>query len=784
MESYLDRRGIDAALLARPTRELLRRPLLAHMFVETGSTEIPEQAREVFLNYWGKLSPFEQGAVADLAVRLFRGELVYPIPAGKVENRDLQSLAEAGRWIRLDGERVQFLHDLLLTWAVAEGLRRSGLTEEDLEALHGSGFICKHVAEPRREILRHLGGLPAGLLWLLCRDREFDDAARILAAFNAHGYLNRHTRDQLDGLGHELLPAIERRLRMEDAKGNAPVAFGELVESYDDDEVGRWAVEVLGHPHPLVDELAARVLIRLPARQAMDALWSRVIQAETNNQRQTPREALLAAVALWPTWLGERLDEGALTTRQAISLLSGLKDEPGEWVWRHIKLRLFVAAETSDQGVLARAVATFRDREELDRIEGWLIGGQPSRLLMLQGLRALTVMDPPQALQRVEHLAGLDRGGRRPDPLDARHGPARTCGRAAGESLQLPTRPRWTGRSWCGPCPKSLSQQASLKGSSMPSIEELSVEGHEDRLASVLIRAVGSVCTWPLLDAAARRKGTPLEEKLWKMAQKEHRPNTTAANPSYEGVRALLLAIGGVGASRVMELELGGRGWNALRGGDAAAFSSEAVVQLVREFALGRRGAESHLFQDAAMVLARLGRADDVIDALLAVGPDLAGDSLLFELLTTPVSDAAYAHALEAARSTDEESASAGRIALALSRRPEAVQWLLAAPAEAQKLRWCHAYALRQLAQVDELRKLFIDALGDPVFRPRAVDALWNAGRETDGLLARHLLGARPGRPSMTSSSCGACNTRLTESLATVVGVVLNNGAMTWAPRR
>ena len=340
LDTLLKRHEHRWAALPGDLKRLLRKPVLAGLFLDLGVSSFenaPQSEYEIFEAFWDRIdkkcSVGDKGIVIALADCAVQGS-GYRLPRVKwptiaLDNKSLAALEAAGWLICSEHGEVEFSHDRLLNWAVAQSICRRFLnnqvTVDGLFALITGGEDGDGV-----DTLQRFGYVPMDTLWLL----SADDSRRLVLgqlvekmeshrAFGGEGR-SLYTR-LLPTLGQRAAPVLLQRLRtiIESSDGDYRVGligegFTTLAKRESVDI--RPAIEsLLRSPSWDAQSVAVAMLRVAPDPGYMDRLWElhqqRLHAREHNADRRVERgyratfAALRAGVARCPDWLRGRIVE-------------------------------------------------------------------------------------------------------------------------------------------------------------------------------------------------------------------------------------------------------------------------------------------------------------------------------------------------------------------------------------------------------------------------------------------------------------------------------------------
>ena len=297
---------------------------------------------------------------------------------------------EAAGWLRC-GEHgeVEFAHDRLLNWAVAQSLSRK-FSHGHLSVDQLFERMTNESEEEGANSLTRYGYVPMDVLWLLSEDDPSQAALGRLVgrmdedrAFGGEGR-TLYTK-LLPTLGQRAVPILLQRL--DSIAGGSP----------DDYRVGligdafvalapRESVDVRSDIESLLrsqswdrQSVAVKALVKVPDPRHLDRLW------EVHQQRrdaignapgrrfqrghEATFSALRAGVARRPEWLRDRILKAHAGTEPVFELgflLSGLDHPEADRIWQEVRDVLMEKIGKSNPRSLIHCIARFGDCEKKD----------------------------------------------------------------------------------------------------------------------------------------------------------------------------------------------------------------------------------------------------------------------------------------------------------------------------------------------------------------------------------------------------------------------------------
>ena len=430
LDTLLKEFGHRWADLPGDLKRLLRKPVLAGLFLDLGVSSFqnaPQSEYEIFQAFWDRIdekcSVGDKGIVTALADCAVEGAR-YPLPREHwptiaLDNKSLAALESAGWLTFSEHGEVEFSHDRLLNWAVAQSICRrflnNQLTVDGLFALMTGGEDGDGA-----DTLQRFGYVPMDTLWLLSADDSRRSVlGQLVERMERHGAFGGEGRSLytrlLPTLGQRAVPVLLQRLRtiIEGSDGDYRVGligegFTALAKRESVDV--RPAIEsLLRSPSWDAQSVAVAMLKVAPDPEPMDRLWElhqqRLYAREHNADHRIERgyqatfAALRAAVARCPDWLRGRIVE-ADPTREQVSdlgyLLSGLDGPDAAAIWRDLRDVLMEKVPGNNPRCLLHCIARFSDREKKDFVVEHL--SHHGDVVSAVAMGALAVLDPGEAI--------------------------------------------------------------------------------------------------------------------------------------------------------------------------------------------------------------------------------------------------------------------------------------------------------------------------------------------------------------------------------------------------
>ena len=198
LDTLLKKFGQRWADLPGDLKRLLRKPVLAGLFLDLGVSSFqnaPQSEYEIFETFWNRIDEKcrvgDKGIVAALADCAVEG-VRYPLsrkdwPTIALDNKSLAALESAGWLTCSEHGDVEFSHDRLLNWAVAQSICRKFLNN----TLTVDGLFALMTGEEdgdSADTVRRLGYVPMDTLWLLSEhDSGRSALGQIVEKMESHG---------------------------------------------------------------------------------------------------------------------------------------------------------------------------------------------------------------------------------------------------------------------------------------------------------------------------------------------------------------------------------------------------------------------------------------------------------------------------------------------------------------------------------------------------------------------------------------------------------------------
>lgn len=437
-QEHLRRSGHDWGRLPSDVREILKRPLLARLFVDIAAEGhwLPTHEYELFEKFWLRIRearnqadhPGDSAWMRRLAGTVLDESLQYPWPQSSLVDLgmlvEVQVRLESIGWLRrLDGDRVEIWHDRVLNWAVAEELvaRRENetLSSQDLKEV-----VANLWGTSERRCGRYLGYVPLDVLWIIGNPSHVlrEELPSLIEALEEsaenHNYLEHLYGKSLPTLGERVIDGIVERVRSApkgDANRYPHLAANAIVKIGlgNKEAAAQCGRELISDPDKDLQQVGMEVLATAPDPSTLDRLWELHQGLCTDKGSEDfgswwPKydrsfTALRSVVKQNPEWLKNQVDTAdpkQAPVHELVYLLASLEGEAGRRIWREKKEVLFAKVPPNKLRCLARCIEHFRDDSEVERLEDWLKISED--LLAPTALMALSRIDPQRALNGLQ----------------------------------------------------------------------------------------------------------------------------------------------------------------------------------------------------------------------------------------------------------------------------------------------------------------------------------------------------------------------------------------------
>ena len=650
--------------LPEELKRLLRKPVLAGLFLDLGVSSFenaPQSEYEIFQAFWDRIeekcSVGDKGIVTALADCAVEGAR-YPLPREhwstiSLDIKRLTALESAGWLTCSEHGEVEFSHDRLLNWAVAQWLCRRFLNSE-LSVDRLFALMTGAEEEDGADRLRRFGYVPMDTLWQLSTEAAGRSALGQLVermeghqAFGGEGP-SLYTR-LLPTLGQRAVPVLLQRLGtiIENSDGDYRVGLiGEgftTLAKRESVDVGP-AIEWLLQSSSWDAQSVAVAMLRVaPDSKHMDRLWElhqqRLHAREHNADRGVERgyqatfAALRAGVACSPDWLRVRINQADPAREQVPELgflLSGLDGPEADSIWREVRDELMERVPSNNPRCLLHCIARFSDYEKKSFVVEHL--SHQGDVVSAVAMVALAVLDPTEAIGRITHVDNEQRFFRSEwlplllkTDFERTRAQLRELAEAGSEGQHLI-------EDYFEKRPADLDGRTLdlvLRTREKQFREHLDEITTEDRPWPLFpLRFLGRMCRPCILRRLNDEAGGALETAIVELACSRLRSNSSAQDHILEAARLVLVLIGGNGLVDLINRELesehfwvrhGGLNWARVRGNGRTI---ELLAEIARRpLPSDANGEPDHYarqeFHYAMVTLAVLG-ADEILVEIMS----------------------------------------------------------------------------------------------------------------------------------------------------------------------
>ena len=666
LDALLKRFGQRWSELPGDLKRLLRKPVLAGLYLDLGVSSFrnaPQSEYEIFQAFWDRIeekcSAGDKGIVIALADRAVEGA-GYPLPRKHwptigLDKQSATALEAAGWLTCSEHGEVEFSHDRLLNWAVAQSLCR-GFLNGRLSVDRLFALMTGEADGDETDTLGRFGYVPMDTLWLLwAEDSGRSALGQLVEKMEGHRAFGGEGRSLytrlLPTLGQRAAPILLQRLEtiIENTDGDYRVGligegFAALARQESVDV--RAVIESLLLSQSWDAQSVAVMMLRaVPDSRHMDRLWelhqqrlhAREHNADSRVERghQATFAALRAGVARFPDWLRGRILNADPAREQLPDLgylLSSLDGPEADSIWRDVRDELMEKVPSNNPRCLLQCIARFSDREKKSFVvehlshHGDLVGGV--------AMVALAVIDPGEAIGRIGHANdGQYLLGSEWLPLLLKRDPERT-GAQLRKLARADTARRHLIEDYFGRRPADLDDKTldlvlhTREAQFREHLNEITTKDLPWPLFP--LRFLGRMCRPCILRRLNDEAGGEFEAAIVELARSRLHGNSRVQDCTLEAARLALVLIGGSGFTDLVNYELesehfwvrhGGLNWARVRG-------NERTVELLA--AIARRPAPRASIgepdQDAEM---------EHYQAMVALAV-LGADKILVEILTSP----------------------------------------------------------------------------------------------------------------------------------------------------
>ena len=648
-------------------KRLLRKPVLAGLFLglEVSSFQnAPQSEYEIFEAFWDRIdekcSAGDKGIVVALADRAVKGA-GYSLPREHWQTigLDKQSVAalEAAGWLTSSEHGdVEFSHDRLLNWAVAQSLCR-GFLNGRLSVDQLFALMTGEADGDETDTLGRFGYVPMDTLWLLWTEDSGRSAlGQLVEKMEAHRTFGGEGRSLytrlLPTLGKRAVPVLLQRLETIIENTDGDYRVGLIAEGFatlarrESVEVRPAIESLLRSPSWDAQSVAVAMLRAAPDPQHLDRLWElhqqRLHAREHNSDRrvelgyQATFAALRVGVSRCPDWLRVRILEADPTGEQVTDLgylLAGLDGPEADAIWREVRDVLMNMVPSNNPRCLLQCIARFSDHEKKSFVVEHLShhGDVVSGVAMV----ALAVLDPEEAIHRIGRVDDGQRFFRSEWlPLLLKTDSERTRAQLR-ELARVDSKGQHLIEDYFEKKP------ADLDGETLDLVLRTREREFQENMDAITtkdlpwplfpLRFLGRMCRVCTLRRLNDEAGGTLEAAILKLACSRLRGNSGFLDHILEAARLALLLIGGSGFVDLVNRELGsehfwvrhgGLNWARVRGNERTVELLAAIAR--RTIPRDVNGEPDHdarqEFHHATVALAVLGADETLVEILSSPG--------------------------------------------------------------------------------------------------------------------------------------------------------------------
>jgi len=433
LDRLLRRRGRRWADLAPDQKRLLRKPVLAGLFLELQYDDIlraPHGEYEIFDRFWERITANgatgDEGMLMALALRELDGG-AYPLPRPQWIDIGLDGAAAsrlvAAGWLRVNEDgSAEFTHDRLLNWAAAKSLvnefRRRRILPDELSAR-----LLQTVSTTRDNRLRSLTYVPMDALWMLSAE-EANEA--VLDTIIAHfedtrdfgSYGDQLYNHLLPTLGQRAVPLLTQRMRGIPGDSNASYRFSLIAKAFaalaiqDGVDLSGVVPRLLRGQSPDQHRVALAVLTAAPDPRHLDRVWE-IHKGHANaldddregrfpDLYQNSFQAISSMIAMEPDWLRHRILNANSTSDPVHELayqLSALDHPDATSIWEETGDTLIASVPVHKSRSVINCIGRFADQRKKDYVIAQLANS--ANMASGVALSVLAALDPLVAIDQL-----------------------------------------------------------------------------------------------------------------------------------------------------------------------------------------------------------------------------------------------------------------------------------------------------------------------------------------------------------------------------------------------
>ncbi len=734
LREYLARQGRSWANTPPDIRDLIRRPVLAKLYVELAGNERPDwaprQEYELMEAAWRRIRNHTQGEPQDfgilqrLADYVLQEHPIYPwlphlLSQLAITPDTLRRLVRSG-WLReLEGGAFQVWHDRLLCWAVAQSIAsRKHSGELTIEAVQN---LLRSIDARQDGWKFQLAYVPLDVLWLLTDpslpNNNKAESWRLLSILEPpNGYDFRNNilyQKLLPTLGERIIPTVIERVRH--TEGDTQITYARLatdtcreIARHTSEPVQRQIRSCLSTNHPGLEYLGLCLAKLLPEAGYLDQIWEVFCSFKTNGDRQgvdghNRHEILFSALAAClqtdPAWAVPKIasiqDSSLLSA--IVYLLAYTQGTAAKQVWQDNKSRLFDRIAEPDRQCLINCIFRFRDGTELDRLSEWVHSEQ--ELVGPCALSTLACFDPDHAAGLLGQISvqSLTFFASKLPPILMAMAPSTTCQQIRMLCQKQPEHALRYLRIMSGDCIDTDTIDAAIDIIDQIVANYLQNSGEDNRNGlydplDYLANLRGAV----VLERLKQRRGSPFEDHLAQVACRWANNTSGYVHREFEAAKSILLKISGDGFTRVTNALLGSTGKDSQHEGCKAALiqpdpqTRRLLVKLAHQNQLWGSGNNAFpvVQQYAINTLAAIGENAELVRAVLRWGTKVSVYLPQLRSNRPPLTDTELQPAIALLESSDLQQQANAILTIGISGRtdirPRIREFFLRSPVDSQ----------------------------------------------------------------------------------------------------
>lgn len=410
---------------------MLRRPLLAQLFVETVADQRwqPTNEYELYSTYWKRIhqgssaqSPLDEARLKAL-VRNFLDGGAYPWTDSQLHevglaDDNVHRLDRAGWLVRTTAGTFEIPHDRLLNWAVAVTLVED-FAQQRISVTELGEKLKRYSFGDERLSGRYLGYIAMDAVWMIANDANLTGQLPTIIPLLEHHHV------QMEDLYTKLLPTVgpaivDALFRLLDERQGMLYYKKQLIDGLcvlGGEQVATKTRELLASPNKRLQRYAFLILEQLPQSECLATLWalrSEIVRdpqpwMEEHDSKYVLKgqnfDALLSCCQLTPQWLAEAAasaDTNNEPVHDLAYLIASLEFSVGRPIWGAAKRELVQKISRDKQRSLARCMARFPNEADTQ----WLVErlALHDDLLGLSCLQALVRVDPDAAVENLDKV--------------------------------------------------------------------------------------------------------------------------------------------------------------------------------------------------------------------------------------------------------------------------------------------------------------------------------------------------------------------------------------------